>query len=191
EVAQAVLEGARARAFPTRVVLPANAEFHEAILFVKPLEPGEIVLRGVVLEVLSLSTTCLVDKWGRALQSSPCISGPWGYKNLRGMFRKERARHLRRNSSSMSMVMPKNQGNDPGPYGEGVRVPQGQNQEATKGSEGSREGFGQQANREELLLGEPGPSPEGHRQDGNGGMATATVAAALGAVPAASPGFQR
>lgn len=37
----------------------------QVVLFVKPLEDGQVILRGVTVEVLSLVTTCRVDKWGR------------------------------------------------------------------------------------------------------------------------------
>lgn len=36
-------------------------------MFVKPLEDGQLVLKGVSVEVLSLVTVCKVDKWGRGL----------------------------------------------------------------------------------------------------------------------------
>ncbi len=39
----------------------------QVILFIKPLEDGQVVLRGVSVEVLSLVTVCRVDKWGRGI----------------------------------------------------------------------------------------------------------------------------
>lgn len=36
-------------------------------MFVKPLEGGQVVLRGVSVEVVSLVTLCRVDKWGRGI----------------------------------------------------------------------------------------------------------------------------
>lgn len=36
-------------------------------MFVKPLEDGQLVLKGVSVEVLSLVTLSKVDKWGRGL----------------------------------------------------------------------------------------------------------------------------
>lgn len=39
----------------------------QVILFVKPLEDGVLVLRGVSMEVFSLVTLCRVDKWGRGV----------------------------------------------------------------------------------------------------------------------------
>lgn len=37
------------------------------VLFVKPLEDGQVILRGVTVEVLSLVTMCRIDKWGRGI----------------------------------------------------------------------------------------------------------------------------
>ena len=39
----------------------------QVVLFVKPLEDGQAVLRGVAVEVLSVVTICKVDKWGRGV----------------------------------------------------------------------------------------------------------------------------
>lgn len=39
----------------------------KVVLFVKPMEGGQVVLKGVSVEVLSLVTMCKVDKWGRGV----------------------------------------------------------------------------------------------------------------------------
>lgn len=39
----------------------------QVVMFVKPLEGGQVVLRGVSVEVVSLVTLCRVDKWGRGI----------------------------------------------------------------------------------------------------------------------------
>lgn len=36
-------------------------------MFVKPLGDGQLVLKGVSIQVLSLVTMCKVDKWGRGI----------------------------------------------------------------------------------------------------------------------------
>ena len=36
-------------------------------MFVKPLEGGHLVLKGVSVEVLSLVIMCRVDKWGKGV----------------------------------------------------------------------------------------------------------------------------
>lgn len=51
------------------MIVPRRRDWRlqQVILFVKPLEDGPLVLRGVSMEVLSAVTLCRVDKWGRGI----------------------------------------------------------------------------------------------------------------------------
>lgn len=44
-----------------------NARLIQVVLYFKPLDEGQVILRGVTIEVLSLVTLCKVDKWGRGV----------------------------------------------------------------------------------------------------------------------------
>ncbi|CAM9164033.1 unnamed protein product, partial [Phaeothamnion confervicola] len=71
--------GARVLAFPVALVLPPHAAGIEAMLPVRPLEPGALTVVGVTVRAFNMQMRCGVDAAGRRLPSPSEIAEPWGY----------------------------------------------------------------------------------------------------------------
>jgi hypothetical protein len=80
DLAKAIVDDeSRVHCYPVSFRLPPHVLNYQVILHIKPLEEGKVMLRGVRVDTLGMSTDCYVRDDGSAIEPESVLRGPWSF----------------------------------------------------------------------------------------------------------------